>query len=309
MYPIVLAPIKGYTDPLWRSCYFKHFSGVDKVVTPFLLLSEHNRAKKNYFPRFLPELDMGIEVVPQFLVKRAESLLNAAEIMYDLGVREFNLNMGCPAPAIIRKDRGSGLLGSLDSARKLLDDIVPNIKGDFTVKIRTGIEDSSLLPNIIDVLNEYPLKEVIIHPRYAKQLYKGKPDMEAFSYGYKNSKNPVSYNGDVYTLEDYSKITTEFPDISSVMIGRGILRDPLLAESIKTGKQSDPIERKERLLEFIKDFSSICSKAYYKEITGFSRIKAMMIYIGEFYLESEESIKDIKRAKDLDQILEIISLN
>lgn len=309
MYPIVLAPIKGYTDPLWRKCYFKHFKGVDKVVTPFLLLSEHNRAKKNYFPQFLPELDMGIEVVPQFLVKRADSMLDASEIMYDMGVREFNLNMGCPAPAIIKKDRGSGLLRSLDTTRKLLDDIVPNIKGDFTVKIRTGIDDSSLLPAIINLLNDYPLKEVIIHPRYAKRLYNGQPDLESFSYGYKHSKNPVSYNGDIYTLEDFKKITKNYPDLSSVMVGRGILRDPFLANSIKTGISPNKQDRKEGLMEFIRDFESVCSQSYYKEITAFSRIKAMMIYIGEYFLDSEEDIRSIKRAKDLNQILKIISLN
>lgn len=309
MYPIVLAPIKGYTDPLWRSCYFKYFKGVDKVVTPFLLLSEYNRAKKGYFPKFLPELQQGIDVVPQFLVKKGETLLDAAEIMYDMGVKEFNLNMGCPAPAIIKKDRGSGLLKSLDSTKKLLDTVVPRIKGDFTVKIRTGIDDNSLLPQIIELLNSYKLKEVIIHPRFAKQLYNGTPDMDAFNYGYTHSVNPVSYNGDVYNCEDFSNITNKYPNISSVMIGRGILRDPFLPEIIKSGRNPSENERKSRLLEFIEDLDSRCKNSYSKEITAFSRIKSFMIYVGQYYLDSPEEILSIKRAKDLNQILDIISLN
>lgn len=309
MIPIVMAPIKGYTDPLWRSCYFRHFSGVDKVVTPFLLLSEHNRAKKGYFPKFLPELGTKVDVVPQFLVKRGDTLLDAANHMYDLGVREFNLNMGCPAPAIQKKGRGSGLLKDLNITRALLDKIVPNIKGDFSVKIRIGIDDSSLLSHVIDLLNEYELKEVIIHPRYATQLYKGSPDMDAFKYGYDNSKNPVSYNGDIYSLDDYRSILKRFPNISSVMIGRGILRDPFLPETIKSGVSPSVKVRKEKVLKFIFELKDLCDEAYFKEITAFSRMKSFLIYLGEFYSDNPEDTLRIKRAENIDQILKIISLN
>lgn len=309
MLPIVLAPIKGYTDPLWRSCYFRHFGGVDKVVTPFLLLSEHNRAKKGYFPKFLPELGSDIEVVPQFLVKRGDTLLDAAKHMYDLGVKEFNLNMGCPAPAIRKKGRGSGLLNNPGLTRDLLDKIVPNIPGDFTVKIRTGIEDSSLLPEIMNLLNEYPIKEVIIHPRFALQLYNGEPDMSAFDYGYRNSKNPISYNGDIYTTSDYNKITEKYPELSSIMIGRGVLRDPFLPNSIKTGIEPTHKERKEKLLGFIEELKTLCDKSYFKEITAFSRMKSFLLYIGEFYSDNPEDKIRIKRAENMNQIFEIISLN
>lgn len=309
MLPIVMAPIKGYTDPLWRSCYFKHFGGVDKVVTPFLLLSEHNRAKKGYFPKFLPELGSDIEVVPQFLVKRGDTLIDAANHMFDLGVKEFNLNMGCPAPAIRKKGRGSGLLEDPDTTSRLLDKIIPNVPGDFTVKIRTGIEDSSLLPSVIELLNDYPLKEVIIHPRYALQLYNGIPDMDAFDYGYKNSKNPVSYNGDLYSVDDYNLIVEKYPELSSIMIGRGLLRDPFLPSSIKRGSEPTDQERREKLLLFIEDLKKLCDKAYFKEITAFSRMKSFLLYIGEFYSDNPDDKVRIKRAENLDQIFKIISLN
>lgn len=306
---LVLAPIKGYTDPVWRTCYFSHFSGIDKVVTPFLLLSEHNRAKMGYFPQFLPELGSDVEAVPQFLIKKAETLLHANKIMWDLGVREFNLNMGCPAPAIVKKGRGSGLLANLDSIKELLDGIIPNIKGDFTVKIRTGISDNTLVKPVLDILNNYPIKEVIVHPRYAKQLYNGSPDLDAFSYVYNNSKNPVSYNGDIYSFSDYNSLKKKFPNVSSWMLGRGVLRDPFLPSTIKTGIEPDKIERKERVLKFIYDLNSIFQNNYSKGKIATNRVKACLIYMGAYYNDSEEFITSIKRASSLDQILDIIDLN
>ncbi|MGL1890430.1 MAG: tRNA-dihydrouridine synthase family protein [Spirochaetaceae bacterium] len=306
---LVLAPIKGYTDPLWRSCYFEYFSGIDKVVTPFLLLSEHNRAKKSYFPKFLPEIGSNIQVVPQFLAKDPETIIYASELMADLGITEFNLNMGCPAPAIYKKGRGSGLLNNLDNVKKILDSVAGKIRGDFTVKIRTGITDSSLVHPLLDILNNYPLKEVIVHPRFARQLYNGIPDMDAFDYIYNNSSNPVSYNGDIYTVDGFNRLKDKYENVSSWMLGRGVLRDPFLPSIIKTGIIPTAEQRKKKVVEFIKYFDMKLKDSYVKQGIASNRVKATLIYIAAFYDDSIENITAVKRAKSLDQILEIISLN
>jgi len=306
---LVLAPIKGYTDPVWRSCYFDHFNGIDKVVTPFLLLSEHNQAKKGYFPQFLPELGSNVEVVPQFLIKNPDTLLYGASVMAKLGVNEFNINMGCPAPAIYKKGRGSGLLENLDSVRRILDGVVGNIPGDLTVKIRTGITDSSLVKPLIGILNEYPIKEVIVHPRFAKQLYSGKPDMDAFDYVYNNSLNPVSYNGDIYRLEDFTNLKSRYPKVSSWMLGRGVLRDPFLPSSIKSGIEPTDVERRAKVLDFIHDLNKRFKHNYEKELIASNRVKAALIYMSAYYDSNPDTITRVKRCQNLNQILEIMALN
>ena len=306
---LVLAPIKGYTDPVWRSCYFDHFKGLDKVVTPFLLLSEHNQAKKGYFPQFLPELGSGVEVVPQFLIKNPDTLVYGASVMAKLGVKEFNLNMGCPAPAIYKKGRGSGLLEDLDSIRRILEGVIGNIPGNLTVKIRTGISDSSLVEPLIGILNEYPIKEVIVHPRFARQLYSGKPDMEAFDYVYNNSLNPVSYNGDIYTLDDYKKLKKIYPKVSSWMLGRGVLQDPFLPWSIKSGIEPTLTERRGKILDFIHDLDSRFKNSYGKELIASNRVKASLIYMAAYYDSNPDTITRVKRSQNLDQILKIMALN
>lgn len=306
---LVLAPIKGYTDPLWRSCYFSHFTGIDKVVTPFLLLSEHNSPKKSYFPQFLPEIGSDIEVVPQFLVKTPQAIVSSVKMMNELGIKEYNLNMGCPAPAIYKKGRGSGLLENLDSVRMLLDGVIGQIVGKFTVKIRTGIEDSSLIGPLIDLFNNYKIDEIIVHPRFAKQLYNGIPDMDAFDYVYNNSINPVSYNGNIYSLNDYNRLKDKYPRVSSWMIGRGVLRDPFLPNSIKTGIEPTLTERNAKLIEYIMDFNNIVHECYKKEGIAISRVKSIMIYIASFYSNDSQVITSVKHANNLNQMLDIISLN
>ncbi len=300
---LVLAPIKGYTDPIWRSCYFDHFSGIDKVVTPFLLLSEHNRAKRSYFRKFLPELGRDVKVVPQYLIKDPETILYSAPLMAELGVKEFNLNMGCPAPAIFKKGRGSGLMENLNRLEKILDSVVGFIPGDFTVKIRTGIEDSSLIEPLIKILNRYELKEVIVHPRFARQRYEGIPDMDAFDYAYNNSSNPISYNGDINCVADFFLLNNKYPKVSSWMIGRGILRDPFLPNSIKTGEIPSSNDRIEKTVKFINDFASRLDLCYEKKGIAINRVKAAMIYIASYFNDDPEFIQSIKRCKSLDQML------
>ena len=306
---LVLAPIKGYTDPIWRSCYFDHFNGIDKVVTPFLLLSEHNQAKKGYFPKFLPELGSKIEVVPQFLIKNPDTLIYGAKVMAKLGVSEFNLNMGCPAPAIYKKGRGSGLLENLDNVKAILDGIIGNLPGHLTVKIRTGITNSSLVKPLIHILNQYPIKEIIVHPRFARQLYSGSPDMQAFSYVYSNSVNPVSYNGDIYTLDDFNRLKSSYPRVSSWMLGRGILRDPFLPSTIKSGAEPTEAERREKVLEFILDLDFRFRTNYIKDKIASNRVKALLIYMAAYYDSNPDIITRVKRCQNIDQILEIIDLN
>ncbi len=306
---IVLAPIKGYTDPLWRSCYFNHFKGVDKVVTPFLLLSEHNNANRDYFPKFLPELGSDISVVPQYLVKNPETIVYSSKLMSEIGVTEFNLNMGCPAPAIYKKGRGSGLLKDLNSVKNILDGVIGNIPGDFTVKIRTGLTDNTLVKPLVDLLNNYKLKEVIVHPRYASQLYSGTPDLESFNYVYKNSLNPVSYNGDITTVDGFKQLYSDFPDVSSWMIGRGVLMDPYLPSKIKGISIPGDDERKVKIMEYIHDFHEILIQNYHKPGIVINRLKSLLIYIGMSINNSEEFVNRIKRASSLDQMLDIIFLN
>lgn len=68
------------------------------------------------------------------------------------------------------------------------------------------------------------MEELIIHPRIQTDFYKNTPNLEMFEYAVKNSKNPLCYNGDICTKEEYEIICNRFQEVPSVMIGRGILK-------------------------------------------------------------------------------------
>lgn len=303
---LVLAPIKGYTDPPWRSVFFKYFGGFSKVVTPFLILSEERVPKVSYVRSCLPELGTDVAVTPQILGKNPDSFLKVAEVLKEIGVTEVNLNMGCPASVAVKKGRGSGLLKDLDGVKRFLDRVCSSISIDLTLKVRTGMSDHSVLLPLTELVNDYPIKEFIIHPRYAEQFYEGSPNRDLFEEACNLCRHPVSYNGDIYTKEDFYTLKERFPRVSSWMIGRGVLRDPWLALEIQGNSRPSPEEGREKLSLFLNELYGIFKELYPKEVTVTGRMKALFLYLA--YNKSEEIVSGIKRAPSVEEMLRLLEL-
>ena len=114
------------------------------------------------------------------------------------------------------------------------------------VKTRIGIERPEEGYTLMKIYNQYPVSEVIIHPRTRKEYYKGEPHLDVFSELLAMSKHPVCYNGNLFTVRDYEQFRARFPQVERVMIGRGVLADPGLMQRLKslehaqkTGEDSD----------------------------------------------------------------------
>ena len=107
----------------------------------------------------------------------------------------------------------------------------------ISIKTRIGLRDTEEFEEILSIYNRHPVYELTIHPRLQQEFYKGKPHLDVFEYAVNHSENPLCYNGDIVTKEDYDNITTRFPDVDAVMIGRGLLRNPALVREIKYGQK------------------------------------------------------------------------
>ena len=220
------APMEGLTDSIYRRLHHKYFSGVDKYFMPFLSPTIH-RQLTHKEDRELPIADsVGFAAVPQVLTKVSEDFLWAAQVCRDRGYDEVNLNIGCPSGTVVSKGKGSGMLRDPNTLDQFLKEIFAKSPLPISVKTRLGLEKSEEFPAILEVLNQYPIKELTIHPRVRKQFYNGSVDMEMFDYAVTNSSNPLCYNGDILSVEQAKQLQEKYPQIQSVMIGRGLIADP-----------------------------------------------------------------------------------
>ena len=220
------APMEGLTDSIYRRLHHKHFSGVHSYYMPFLSPTIH-RSLTHREDRELPMADsVGFRAVPQILTKVSEDFLWAAQVCQDRGYDEVNLNVGCPSGTVVSKGKGSGMLRDIQALDKFLEEVFSRSPLPISVKTRLGLESHDEFYPLLEVYNRYPIQELTIHPRVRKQFYDGPVNMELFDFGVEHSKNPLYYNGDILTRSQAEALLQKYPQVQSMMIGRGLVADP-----------------------------------------------------------------------------------
>jgi len=118
------------------------------------------------------------------------------------------------------------MLRDPDALDAFLDAVFRAAPLDISVKTRIGFSDPGEFPRILDVYNQYPIKELTIHPRVRSAFYNGDVNMEAFRYAVSNSRAPLCYNGNLCSMAQIEAFHEQFPQIEAVMLGRGLIGDP-----------------------------------------------------------------------------------
>lgn len=257
---LFLAPIQGMTIACYRNQFARIFGGIDAYYAPFISTADMDKVNPILLKDIIFENNAaGVKVIPQILSNNGSEFKLFSDVIADLGYNEINWNIGCPFPMVTRKKRGSGILPYPDMIKSILD-IACASSYTITVKMRLGLENSEEGLRVIDVLNEYPLGGVIIHARTGKQMYTGNVDLDSFEALASACKHEITYNGDIFTYNDFVRISSRFPNIKNFMLGRGALSDPFLPSAIKG--QIVPSSNK---MSMIKEFHDEIF-SYYKNI-------------------------------------------
>lgn len=292
-----MAPMEGITTYIYRNAHAKHFGKMDKYYTPFLSLHKEKEFNHKEKQEILPENNEGLNVIPQVLTNSAEDFLNATKKLKDLGYTEVNINMGCPSGTVVSKGKGAGILENTEELDLFLEKIFENQLMDISIKTRIGMEKQEEWEKLLEIYNKYPIKELIVHARVRSDYYKNKPNLEAYDYAIKNSKNPICYNGDIFSLEDYRNLQTIFPNTENVMLGRGLIANPFLAEDIYT---QNSIKTAEEWMRF-KSFHDDLYLGYQKIMSGdqnvLFKMKELWAYMIGMWPDSKKEHKQICKSK------------
>lgn len=305
-YQLYMAPMKGFTDSVFRQVYAVHFSGFDLAIAPFIASKRDCPVRRRHVRDVWPENNTRLRVVPQILSKVASDFSAMANYLYDMGYDTVNWNLGCPSPMVASKKRGSGLLPHTDRIDAFLEDALTVMKGRLSLKLRLGWESNADILRLVPVLNQYPLKEIIIHPRTGRQAYKGHVDLDAFEACLPNIVCPVVYSGDICTLGDYQQVSARFGSISHWMIGRGFLSDPFLPQRIRTN--ADRIENR---LQRLQQFHEALFHAYTERLKGPSHIlkkmKGLWRYLALSFEPFDRTLKKMKKSTRPEQYLDVVN--
>lgn len=304
-----LAPLEGITGYIYRNALHEYYGqGVEKYFTPFLTPHVKCSFNAKELKDITPEHNEGMYTVPQVLTNSAEDFLRIEKDLMAFGYEEININLGCPSGTVASKGRGAGFLAETKKLDCFLEDIFAGTNAKISLKTRIGIDDPEEFYELLEIYNKYPLEELIIHPRVLKEYYKGIPHWEIFDYAVKNSKNPLCYNGDIFSVEDFECFQQEVLQkndnhhVHAIMLGRGILQNPALIEQLVRFEQN-----REKEFDFDKNhfklFHDRLKKDYMTEMSGdmnvLFKMKELWFYMINLFLEQEKVLKKIRKAKKL----------
>jgi tRNA-dihydrouridine synthase len=297
------APMEGLTGYIYRNAHNAFFNNIDKYYSPFISANQSGSLKTRELNDILPENNQGLVLIPQLLTNNANDFIHFSKKIKLLGYNEINLNLGCPFGTVVSKNKGSGFLAKTEELDRFLDEIFTQAVTKVSVKTRIGKNQPEEFYELIEIFNKYPIEELTIHPRIQKDFYKNKPNLKVFKEAVILSKNPICYNGDIFTIEDYKEFSADFPGVGSLMLGRGLLANPGLTKDIKTNIK---IEK-----SVLKDFHDKLYNDYKKRLFGdvnvLHKMKGLWFYMISVFSDNEKYAKRIKKAVRLYDYDEAVS--
>ncbi len=297
---LYLAPFQGITTHTFRRVYARYFQNVTKYYTPFFAKIDHVSRISTRKANELQHLTISTaEIVPQILSKDAAEILRFAHICASLGFKELNWNLGCPYPQVADKKRGSGMLPYPDMISDILDHVMPSMPIRFSIKCRLGYAKPDEFNALIPVFNAYPIHELAVHTRVGKQLYSGETHKEFLLGVLPLIKVPFVYNGDIFSADDFYRLSSMMPNVERWMIGRGILGNPFLPDEIyKTGNHAN---RKETLQRFMDDLYYGYRSDMSDRLTLLNVLKEYWDYLFTWFDNPDKVKRIIKKAKSFDE--------
>lgn len=296
---LLSSPLQGFTDFRFRNAFHKYFGGIDTFYAPYIRLNGKLKIKSSYQRDLKIENNTTLEVIPQVMTGDADEFLFVTKYIQELGYKELNWNLGCPYPMVTKQGMGSGLICQPEKINHILDRVHSETDVIVSMKMRMGYENPEEIQKVFPILDKYPLKNIAIHARIGKQLYKGGVDLDSFEKCIDNTKHKLYYNGDITSVAAYKELQNRFPQIDHWMIGRGLIADPFLPSMIKNNTTSYP----ENSIKIFKEFHDTIFQEYDAFLSGPTPIRMKMYGFWEYFSQSfsnpQKVLKKIKKATNI----------
>ena len=306
-----LAPLEGITGYIFRNALRQYFGeGIDKYYTPFLTPHIKRAFSSKELNEISVENNKSLNLVPQILTGDSDDFTRLAGELRNIGYEEVNLNLGCPSKTVANKGRGAGALRDIDKLDDFLyriydAEVRQNGCSRISIKTRLGIENPEEFAAIFEIYKKYPIYELTIHPRVMKEVYSGIVHQDIFIDCLNNCDFNVCYNGDINSIDDYKKLMVDITDftkslpsnLTGVMIGRGLLKNPALVRELDGGESATNQE----IYDFLLCLRSEYEKIFSGQTPLLFKLKEVWSYLQTRYPDKDKLCKKLLKSKSLQE--------
>ncbi len=298
---LILAPMAGVTDLSFRK--------ICKEFGPGLVCTEMVSSKAIFYDDSKTKLLMNTEgekrpISMQIFGSDEETMGYAAKYVSKLA-DIVDINMGCPAPKVVKNGDGSKLLLDIEKAEKVIKSVVKNSSKPVTLKLRKGWDLNNIVAvEFAQMAENAGVSAITIHGRTRTEMYSGKADLDIIKKVKESVKIPVIGNGDIVDEEAALKMF-EYTGVDGIMIGRGTFGNPWIFERIKyfleTGEKLQEISKEEKLRVIKKHIKLELQEK--EEITAIREMRKHIAWYTKNMPNSSEFRNEINKIEDKDALI------
>jgi tRNA-dihydrouridine synthase B len=291
-----LAPMQDVTDLAFMQV-IAFYGAPDYFFTEFFRVHSQSRPERHIL-RSIDENRTGRPVFAQLIGEDLVHLERTARELLRHPIAGIDLNLGCPAPKVYKKNVGGGLLRDPDRIDEILGLLRSAVPGLFTVKMRIGFDDTRHFDRILDMINRHGVNLLTVHGRTVKEMYRSDVHYDFIGHAAGRVKCPVLANGNV-TSADTARRVLDSTGAAGVMIGRHAIRNPWIFRQCREAfsGQLPVVLRLLDVRDYVERLYRATSAPGVPEVAHVNKMKKYLNFVGQGVDASGSFLHDMRRTQ------------
>ncbi|HEY9639061.1 MAG TPA: tRNA-dihydrouridine synthase family protein [Coleofasciculaceae cyanobacterium] len=299
-----LAPMQDVTD-LFFMTVIARYGSPDYFFTEYFRVHASSTLDKKIL-RSITENTSDRPIFAQMIGESIPDLVRTARELGQYPIAGIDLNLGCPAPRIYRKNVGGGLLRDPEKVNRILGELREAVAGRLTVKMRIGFENTANFEVFLNLINRHSIDLLSLHGRTVKEMYHGTVHYDLIAHAVQSVNCPVLANGNVSSAAAAVAVLDK-TGAAGVMIGRAAIRNPWIFQQIRQRLSGQPVfvVTLAKVRDYIEQLRHTTTALSVPERARVSYLKMYLNYIAQSVDAAGAFLRDMRLAQTESELCSI----